>query len=99
MAVCICKCNSSYAFWHIYKTAQEVGSLKKRPQTALGALLGASEKQFRFSKLSPRRPRRPPNEVGRRLEEETPKSRFVQHLFANITILEVGRALDARLDT
>ena len=83
----------------MYKNGEKVGSPKKRPQTALGALLGASEKHFRFSKLSPRRPRRPPNEVGRRLEEETPKSRFVQHVSANITILEVGRALDARLGT
>ena len=86
-------------FAHLQHRPGSRESEKKRPQTALGALFGASEKHFRFSKLSPRRPRRPPNEVGRRLEEETPKSRFVQHLFANITILEVGRALDARLDT
>ena len=51
MAVCISKCNSSYAFWHIYKIAEKVGSLKKRPETALGALLGASEKESRYSKV------------------------------------------------
>ena len=36
---------------HIYKIAEKVGSLKKRPETALGALLGASEKESRFSKV------------------------------------------------
>ena len=51
MVACISKCNTSYAFWHIYKTAEEVGSRKKRPETALGALLGASEKESRFAKV------------------------------------------------
>ena len=35
----------------MYKTAEKVGSLKKRPETALGALLGASEKESRYSKM------------------------------------------------
>ena len=39
---------------HIYKIAEKVGSLKKRPETALGALLGASEKESRFSKGRPK---------------------------------------------
>ena len=51
MAVCSSKCNSSYAFWHIYKIAEKVGSLKKRPETALGALLGAPEKESRIAKV------------------------------------------------
>ena len=54
LVVCTWKCNSSYAFWHIYKTAEEVGSLKKRPETALGALLGGSEKDSRFAKVFPK---------------------------------------------
>ena len=74
----------------IYKTAEEVGSLKKRPQTALDALLGASEKESRFPTVFLRKPKRPPNDVGRRLEEETAESRFVQHLSANIAIVDVG---------
>ena len=36
---------------------------------------------------------------GRRLEEETAESRFVQHLSANIAISDVGRALEVTLDT
>ena len=36
---------------HIYKFAEKVGSLKKTPETALGALLGASEKESRYSKV------------------------------------------------
>ena len=96
LVVFIWKCNSSFAFWHIYKTAEEVGSLKKRPQTALDALLGASEKESRFPKVL-RKPKRPPNDVGRRLEEETAESRFMQHLFTNIAIFDVGRPSKSRL--
>ena len=40
-----------------------------------------------------------PKTLSRPSSYQKPKSRFVQHLSANITILEVGRALGARLDT
>ena len=35
----------------MWKTAEKVVGRKKRPETALGALLGASEKESRFSKV------------------------------------------------
>ena len=84
---------------HIYKIAEKVGSRKKRPETGLRALLGGSEKDSRYSKVFPRRPQRPPIDVGRRLEEVTAESRFLLPLSSNIAIFDVGRALEVTLDT
>ena len=47
-------CNSSNAFWHIYKHGEKVGSPKKRFQAALGALFGEAEKQPRCLKHRPK---------------------------------------------
>ena len=99
LVVCTSKCNRSFAFWHIYNTAEKVGSLRKRPETALDALLGASEKESRCAKVFSRRPQRFPIDVGRRLEEETADARFVQPLSSNIVIFAVGRVLEVTLGT
>ena len=84
---------------HIYKIAEKVGSLKQRPETALGALLGASEKESRYSKVFSKEAQRPPIDVGRRLEEVTADSRFLPPLSSNISIFDVGRALEGTLET
>ena len=91
--------NSSNAFWHIYNTAQEVGSLNKKAQTIIGALLGAPQKEPRCSKVFLWKPKRPPNDVGRRLEEDRAEYRCSQHFLPNIAIFEVGRALEVMLGT
>ena len=70
-----------------------------RPETALGARLGACEKESRCSTVFPRRPQRPPIDVGRRLEEVTAESRFLLPLSSNIALFDVGRALEVTLDT
>jgi hypothetical protein len=38
----------------MYKNGEKVGSPKKRPQTALGALFGEAEKKPRFLKSRPK---------------------------------------------
>ena len=64
-----------------------------------GAFWGRPRISPGSQKAAQRKPQRPPNDVGRRLEEETAESRFVQHLSTNIVISDVGRALEVTLDT
>ena len=99
LVVCIENAIAPMRFGTFTKTAEKVGSRKKRPETALGTLLGASEKESRFATVFPRRPQRPPIDVGRRLEEETADSRFLQPLSSHIALFDVGRALEVTLGT
>ena len=75
------------------------GRLAQGPYEALGTFWGRLRRSLGSQEAARRKPKRPPNEVGMRLEEETAESRFLQPLSSNIAIFDVGRALEVTLDT
>ena len=64
-----------------------------------GAFWGRPRRSPGRQKADRRKPQRPPNERGRRLEEEGAESRFIQHLSAHIAICDVERTLEVRRGT
>ncbi len=76
-----------------------MGKLKQRLQTVLGAFLGRPRRNLGFQEAARRKPKRPPNDVGRRLEEDTAEYRLLQHILAKIAFCDVGGALEITLGT
>ena len=76
-----------------------LGRLDWGPYGAPGVFWARPKRSLGSQEAARRKPNRPPNDVGRRLEEETAESRCVQSLSTNIAILYVGRALELTLDT
>ena len=75
---------------------------KERRGQSVSALLGRSGDPKGLPRDSQERPRgaqESPKTLSRPSSYQKPKSRFVQHPSANITISEVGRALDASAGT
>ena len=75
-----------------------LGRVARGPYGALGAFRGRPRRSLGSHEAARRKPKRPPNEVGRRLEEETVESRCSQHLSANIANVDVGGALEVTLE-
>ena len=61
-----------------------------------GAFWGRPRRSPGRQKAVRGKPQRPPNDRGRRLEEEGAESRFIQHLSAHIAICGVGGTLEVR---
>ena len=75
------------------------GAQRSSPQTAHGVFWRRLRRRLGSQQAARRKPKRPQNEVAKRLEEETVESRCMQHVSANIAISEVGRALEVRRGT
>ena len=65
----------------------------------LGAFWGRPRRSPGRQQAVRGKPQRPPNDRGKRLEEEGAESRFIQHLSAHIAICDVGGTLEVTRGT
>ena len=80
-----------FRFWRPVDGGSALGRLARGPYVALGAFWWRPRRSLASQEAAGRKPKRPPNEVGRRHQEETAESLFLQHLFANISNFDAGR--------
>ena len=81
------------------KSPRKWGVGKRDPRRVSALSWGGPRRILDIQKCFPRRPQRPPIDVGRRLEEVTAESRFLLPFSSNIALFDVGRALEVTLDT